>query len=101
MAQYETQLAKLSKYAPEMVNTDGKRRKRFLQGLNIELQRSLVSTRMDTYADVVEFAQKAKECEKKWKDLQSYQKTNFRNMGSGRGGPLGQTSASQKKLLQK
>ena len=65
VAQYETQFTKLSKYAQKMVNTDGKRRRRFQQGLNIELQCSLVSARMDTYADIVEFAQKAEKCEKK------------------------------------
>ena len=56
VAEYETQFTKLSKYAPEMVSTDEKRRRRFLQGLNVKRQRSLVSARMDTYADMVEFA---------------------------------------------
>ena len=79
VAQYEMQFTKLSKYAPDMVNTEEKRNKRFLQGLNIEVQRSLVSARMDTYADIVEFAQKAEECEVKWKEIQSYRREGSKN----------------------
>ena len=60
--QYEILFTKLSKYAPDMVNTEEKRRKRFLQGLNIKIQTLLVSTKMDTYAELVEFAQRAEDC---------------------------------------
>ena len=86
VAQYEVQFTKLSKYAPEMVNTEEKRKRRFLQGLNIELQRSLVSARIDTYADMVEFAQKVEDCEIKWKKIQGSQRTGPRNWESDKKG---------------
>ena len=65
MARYEVQFTKLSKYAPDMKNTEEKRKRRFLQGLNLEIQRSLVSARIVTYADLVELTQKVEECEGK------------------------------------
>ena len=56
VAQYEVQFTKLSQYAPDMVNTKEKMIKRFLQGLNPEIQRILALAMMDTYAEVVELA---------------------------------------------
>ena len=56
VAQYEVQFIKLSQYPPDMVNTKEKMIKRFLQGLNPEIQRILVLAMMDTYAEVVELA---------------------------------------------
>ena len=58
VAQYEMQFTKLSKYAPEMVNTEAKRNRRFQQGLNVEIQDALVTARVDTYAEVVEMTQR-------------------------------------------
>ena len=58
VAQYELQFTRLSKYAPEMVNTEVKRRRRFLQGLNVEIQDALVTARVRTYAKLVEMAQR-------------------------------------------
>ena len=49
VAQYEIQFTKLSKYAPEMINTEEKRKRRFLQGLNVELQRILMRPRKVLY----------------------------------------------------
>ena len=34
---------------------------------------------MDTYADMVEFAQKAEECEIKWKDYLNAKRSDFKN----------------------
>ena len=79
VSQYEVQFTKLLRYAPDIVNTEEKRKKRFLQGLNIEIQRLLVPTKVDTYADMVEFAQKAEECEIKWKDYLNAKRSNFKN----------------------
>ena len=36
--EYEEKFTRLSKYAPEMVNTEAKRRRRFQQGLTVEIQ---------------------------------------------------------------
>ena len=60
VTQYELQFTRLSKYAPEMVNTEVKRRRRFLQGLNVEIQDALVTARVETYAELVEIAQRLK-----------------------------------------
>ena len=54
VAQYEMQFTKLSKYAPKMVNTDTNRKRCFLQGLNVEIQDALMTTRIDIYAEMVE-----------------------------------------------
>ena len=69
--QYEILFTKLSKYAPDMVNTEEKRIRRFLQGLNIEIQTLLVSAKMDTYAKLVEFAQRAEDYHVKLRELQN------------------------------
>ena len=84
-----------------MVSTDEKRKKRFLQGLNIDLQHSLVSAHMDTYAGMVKFSQKVEECEMKWKDFQNHRRANSRSFASNREGSSGQARSSQKKLPQK
>ena len=62
VTQYEVQFAKLSQYALDMVNTEENMIKRFLQGLDPEIQKILVPARLDTYAKVVELAQKAEDC---------------------------------------
>ena len=94
MSQYEVQFTKLSRYAPDMVNTEEKRKKRFLQGLNADIQRLLVSARMDTYANMVEFAQQAEECEIKWKKLLSDRRSGLKN-GEKATGSLSQGKAKQ------
>ena len=68
-----------------MVSTDEKRRRRFLQGLNLGIQRSLATARFDSYAELVELAQKVEECESKWKDFQSTKWTGPRNWRNVKG----------------
>ena len=79
VTQYEIQFTKLSKYAPDMVNTEEKRRRRFLQGLNIEIQTLLVSAKMDTYAKMVEFAQRAEDCYVKLREFQDSKRIDSKN----------------------
>ena len=38
VAEYETQFTKLSRFAPDLVLTEQKRIRRFVQGLNVEIQ---------------------------------------------------------------
>ena len=47
--------------------------------MNVEIQRLLVTAKVDTYADMVEFAQKAEECEIKWKDYLNAKRSDFKN----------------------
>ncbi|XP_027155044.1 uncharacterized protein LOC113755186, partial [Coffea eugenioides] len=43
VAEYETQFTKLSRFAPDLVLTEQKRLRRFIQGLNVELQEALAA----------------------------------------------------------
>ena len=69
VTQYELQFIWLSKYAPEMVNTESKRRRRFLQGLNVEIQDALVTAKIDTYVEVVEMTQRIEDNKAKVKEF--------------------------------
>ena len=43
VSEYETQFTKLSKFAPELIATEQRRVKRFVQGLNVEIQEALAA----------------------------------------------------------
>ncbi|XP_027155198.1 uncharacterized protein LOC113758901, partial [Coffea eugenioides] len=58
VAEYETQFTKLSRFAPELVLTDRKRIRRFVQGLNVEIQEALVAAQLDTFSQTLEKAQR-------------------------------------------
>nr|XP_027075952.1 uncharacterized protein LOC113699803 [Coffea arabica] len=58
VAEYEVQFTKLSRFAPELIATEQRRVRRFVQGLNVELQEGLAAVRIDTFADAVERAQR-------------------------------------------
>ncbi|CAH2812541.1 MAG: hypothetical protein CBHOC_5410, partial [uncultured Caballeronia sp.] len=58
VAEYETQFTKLARYAPELVATEPRRIRKFIHGLNVELQEGLATTRIDTFGDAIEMAQR-------------------------------------------
>nr|XP_027124193.1 uncharacterized protein LOC113740877 [Coffea arabica] len=58
VAEYETQFTKLSRFAPDLVLTEEKRIRRFIQGLNVELQEALAAAQVDTFSQALEKAQK-------------------------------------------
>ncbi|XP_071940794.1 uncharacterized protein [Coffea arabica] len=58
VAEYEIQFTKLSHFAPELVATEQRRVRRFVQGLNVEIQEGLAAVQLDTFADAVERAQR-------------------------------------------
>ncbi|XP_071917143.1 uncharacterized protein [Coffea arabica] len=58
VAEYEIQFTKLSRFAPELVATEQRRVRRFVQGLNVEIQEGLAAVRIDTFADAVERARR-------------------------------------------
>ncbi|XP_071912309.1 uncharacterized protein [Coffea arabica] len=58
VAEYEIQFTKLSRFAPELIATEQRRVRRFVQGLNVEMQEGLAAVRIDTFADVVERGQR-------------------------------------------
>nr|XP_027118538.1 uncharacterized protein LOC113735747 [Coffea arabica] len=54
VVEYEIQFTKLSRFAPELVATEQRRIRRFVQGLNVEIHEGLAAVRIDTFADAVE-----------------------------------------------
>ncbi|XP_071933782.1 uncharacterized protein [Coffea arabica] len=56
MAKYESQFTRLSKFAPELILNEQRRARRFLQGLNVEIQKDLVVAQITTFSDAVEKA---------------------------------------------
>nr|XP_027124232.1 uncharacterized protein LOC113740917 [Coffea arabica] len=47
VAEYETQFTKLSQFAHELVDTEQRRVKRFVQGLNVEMQEALAAAQIN------------------------------------------------------
>ncbi|XP_071938600.1 uncharacterized protein [Coffea arabica] len=58
VAEYETRFTKLSTYAPELVATERKRIRRFIQGLDLEIQDALAAAQVETLSDALEKAQR-------------------------------------------
>ena len=58
LAKYETQFTKLSKFAPELVATEERRLRRFVQRLNVEIQETLAAVQIDTFIEALEKAQR-------------------------------------------
>ncbi|XP_027166382.1 uncharacterized protein LOC113766385 [Coffea eugenioides] len=71
VAEYEVQFTKLSRFAPELVVTEQRRVRRFVQGLNVELQESLAAIRIDTFAEAVERVQRVEVTRAQVKSFQS------------------------------
>ncbi|WP_198155512.1 retrotransposon gag family protein, partial [Candidatus Burkholderia verschuerenii] len=71
VSQYEGNFTRLSKYAPELVNTEEKRRWRFVQGLKIEIQNAMLPATVSTYAGAVDLAQRLEDGQAGLRDLQN------------------------------
>ena len=56
VVEYKGRFTKLSKFAPELVVTERKRMRKFIQGLNIEIQESLTAAQITTFTDALEKA---------------------------------------------
>nr|XP_027066202.1 uncharacterized protein LOC113692058 [Coffea arabica] len=56
VAEYESQFTRLSKFAPELILTEQRRVQRFIQGLNVEIQKDLAVAQINTFSDAVEKA---------------------------------------------
>ena len=76
VVQYEAKFANLSKYAPDMVRTEAKRKRRFLIGLTSELQNALATARMESYVEAVELAQWAESSQALLREHQESQRAN-------------------------
>ena len=58
VAEYETQFTKLSKFAPELIATEQRRVRRFMQGLDVEIQEALAAAQINTFTEVLEKVQR-------------------------------------------
>ncbi|XP_027156973.1 uncharacterized protein LOC113780155 [Coffea eugenioides] len=67
VVEYETQFTKLSRFASELVLTEQKRIRRFIHGLNVEIQEALAATQLDTFSQALEKAQRIETARKQVK----------------------------------
>ncbi|XP_027156557.1 uncharacterized protein LOC113757506, partial [Coffea eugenioides] len=56
VAEYESHFTRLSKFAPELIVTEQRRIRRFVQGLNVEIQKDLAVAQISTFSDAVKKA---------------------------------------------
>ncbi|XP_027071942.1 uncharacterized protein [Coffea arabica] len=59
VAEYENQFTRLSKFSPELILTEHRTVRRFIQGLNVEIQKDLDVAQITTFSDAVEKALRA------------------------------------------
>nr|XP_027086653.1 uncharacterized protein LOC113708392 [Coffea arabica] len=71
VTEYEIQFTKLSRFAPELVATEQRRIRRFVQGLNVEIQEGLAAVRIDTFADAEERVQRVEVARTQVKSFQA------------------------------
>ncbi|XP_027171901.1 uncharacterized protein LOC113771524 [Coffea eugenioides] len=71
VAEYEVQFTKLSRFTPELIATEQRRVRKFVQGLNVEIQEGLAAVRIDTFADAVEKAQRVEVARAQVKSFQA------------------------------
>ena len=67
VAEYEIQFTKLSKLASELVVTERRRVRRFIQGLNLKIQEALADVQFNTFTEVLEKAQRIENAKEKVK----------------------------------
>ena len=58
VAEYETKFTRLSKFASELVATERRRVRRFIQGLNLDIQEALAAAQVNTFTEALEKAQR-------------------------------------------
>ena len=75
MSEYGTQFTKLSKFAHELVVTEQRRVRRFVQGLNVEIQEGLVVAQVNTFTEALEKAQRIENVKAQVKTFQSQKRS--------------------------
>ena len=71
MTEYETQFTKLSKFAPKLVITERRKVRRFIKGLNLEIQEALAAVQLNTFTEALEKAQRIENAKTQVKALQA------------------------------
>ncbi|XP_027174388.1 uncharacterized protein LOC113774007 [Coffea eugenioides] len=77
MAEYEERFTKIFKFAPELVITERKRIRRFIQGLNVEIQESLATAQIITFTDTLDKAQRVENTKSQYKDFHARKRGNL------------------------
>ncbi|CAA0808138.1 Unknown protein [Striga hermonthica] len=83
VAQYESQFNRLSKYAPGLVSTEEDKLYKFTRGLRHSLQQSLLTVRMNTYAEAVEAATRIESGMARLQQVQNNSGGNFKRPAPG------------------
>ncbi|XP_071932034.1 uncharacterized protein [Coffea arabica] len=86
VAEYETRFTKLSTYAPELVATERKRIRRFIQGLDLEIQDALAAAQVETFSDALEKAQRVESTKSQLRAFQK-RKRDTSDSTLGKNGP--------------
>ncbi|XP_027066175.1 uncharacterized protein LOC113768305 [Coffea eugenioides] len=84
VAEYETLFIKLSKFTPELVATEQRRIRRFIQDLNVEIQEGIAAAQITSFSDAIERVQRIESA----KAQLSAFNTRKRNAPSGSRGPV-------------
>ncbi|XP_027184026.1 uncharacterized protein LOC113782333 [Coffea eugenioides] len=84
VAEYESQFTRLSKFAPELIVTEQRRVRRFIQGLNVEIQKDLVVAQINTFSEAVEKALRVENARLQVRNFQ-VRKRRFPGSSSGQG----------------
>ena len=71
MAEYETKFTKLSKFASELVATERRRVRRFIQELNLKIQKALAAVQVNTFTKALEKAQRIEDAKAQVKAFQT------------------------------
>ncbi|CAH2812189.1 MAG: hypothetical protein CBHOC_5373, partial [uncultured Caballeronia sp.] len=74
VAEYETQFTKLARYAPDLIGTEQRRIRKFIRGLNVELQEGLATTRVETFGEAIEMAQRLENAKAEVRSFQAKRK---------------------------
>ncbi|XP_071918744.1 uncharacterized protein [Coffea arabica] len=82
VAEYEGKFTKRSKYAPELVTNERKRIRRFIQGLNVEIQEGLAAAQIPSFTEAIEKAQRVESARMQVRDFHN-RKRNFSARNSG------------------
>ena len=89
---YEAQFTKLSRFAPDLVTTEPRRIRRFIQGLNLEIQKGLAAVPIGSFSEAIEKAQRIENTKAQLKLFNARKK----NVPSSSQGPMEASAPSSK-----
>nr|XP_027088653.1 uncharacterized protein LOC113710002 [Coffea arabica] len=84
VAEYESQFTRLSKFAPELIVTEQQWIRRFIQGLNVEIQKDLAVAQINAFSEAVEKTQQVESARLQVRNFQA-KKRGFPGSSQGRG----------------